>query len=295
LWDWRGFAVMCRTIVYLIFKKYRIVKNLILSFVFIVLFTGCNTQKQVVYLQNAGTMINHSDSNKSSIPDPKLKIGDLLIITVNASTPEAAVPFNLPLIPSGESMNSYAMSSGVGISGGAGLQNYLVDVNGYITFPILGKINVMGMNKTDLSEYIKDKIYPFYIKEEPIISIRYANYKVSVLGEVARPSVYYIQNERINILEAIALAGDLTIYGKRNNLLLIRENNEGMRESVRIDLRDERLIDSPYYYLQQNDVIYIQPNNPKSRSSALSTAESLSISIVGTLISLTSLLVNLLR
>ncbi len=286
---------MCRTIVYLIFKKYRIVKNLILSFVFIVLFTGCNTQKQVVYLQNAGTMINHSDSNKSSIPDPKLKIGDLLIITVNASTPEAAVPFNLPLIPSGESMNSYAMSSGVGISGGAGLQNYLVDVNGYITFPILGKINVMGMNKTDLSEYIKDKIYPFYIKEEPIISIRYANYKVSVLGEVARPSVYYIQNERINILEAIALAGDLTIYGKRNNLLLIRENNEGMRESVRIDLRDERLIDSPYYYLQQNDVIYIQPNNPKSRSSALSTAESLSISIVGTLISLTSLLVNLLR
>jgi polysaccharide export outer membrane protein len=128
-----------------------------------------------------------------------------------------------------------------------------------------------------------------------MILIRYANFKVSLLGEVKSPNVYNIQNEKISIFEALALAGDLTIYGRRDNVLLIRENLDGNRENIRIDLGDARLIDSPYYYLQQNDVIYVQPNNPKSRSSALSSAETLTVSLVGTLISLTSLLVNILR
>jgi polysaccharide export outer membrane protein len=114
-----------------------------------------------------------------------------------------------------------------------------------------------------------------------------------VLGEVGHPGVFDIQNEKINIFEAIALAGDLSMFGKRDNVLLIREKANGKRETLRIDLRDARLIDSPYFYLQQNDVLYIQPNEPKSRSGFFSTAESLSLSVVGTLISLTTLIISL--
>lgn len=269
-------------------------KKAILSLVLVALLSSCNSYKKVVYAQDAGTSVNYSDSLVSSIPDPFFKAGDLVTITVNANTPEAAMPFNLPLIPSAETMNSYTIGSS-SMGGGGSLQNYLIDTNGNISFPIIGQIHALGMTKTALANYIKAKIYPFYIKEEPIISVRFANYKVSVLGEVGHPGSFDIRNEKINIFEAIAQAGDLTIFGRRDNILLIRENVYGKRESLRIDLRDSRLINSPYFYLQQNDVLYVQPNNPKSRSSALSTAETLSISVVGTLISLTSLVVNLLK
>lgn len=271
-------------------------KKIIFSFWAILLITGCKTNQQVVYLQDAGKLITYNDSTVAQIPDATLKIGDLLTITVNSNTPEAAQPFNLPVIPSVSGMNSYNQSNVTATLGGSigngSLQNYLVDIQGNIMFPIIGKLHVADMTKTELSDYIIKQIYPRYIKDEPILTIRYANFNISVLGEVARPGVMKIDNEKISIFEAIAMAGDLTIYGKRNNVLLIREKN-GKRESVRIDLRDKRLIDSPYFFLQQNDILYIQPNNPKSRSSALSSAETLSVSIVGTLISLTSLIVTL--
>lgn len=267
-------------------------KKIILSFLVLLLLTGCNAYKNIAYVQNAGSALTYADSSKTGIPDPKLKIGDLLIITINTTTPEASIPFNLPLVPGGEAMNSYAIGSGT-MGGSQMLQNYLVDTQGDITLPVIGKIHALGMNKTDLSNYIKTKIYPFYLKEEPIIMIRYANYKISVLGEVNRPGLCEIKNERINIFEAIAMAGDLTIYGQRDNVLLVRESVNGKRQSIRIDLRDARLIDSPYYYLQQNDVLYIQPNSSKSRSSFFGAAESISLSIIGTLVSITSLIVTL--
>lgn len=270
-------------------------KKIIFSFVvvFLMLMTGCKTNKHIVYLQDSGSMVSYQDSTNAPIPDISLKVGDLLTITVNSNTPESALPFNLPLIPNQSGFNSYNQGNVMTSSGGS-LQNYLVDTQGDIMFPIIGKIQVIGMTKSELSDYINKQIYPRYITEVPIITIRYANFKVSVLGEVHKPGVCSIDNEKVSIFEAIALAGDLTIFGKRENVLLIREN-DGKRETVRIDLRDKRLINSPYFYLQQNDILYIQPNDPKSRSSALSTAETISISIVGTLISLTSLLVNLLR
>ncbi|HEY6915262.1 MAG TPA: polysaccharide biosynthesis/export family protein [Paludibacter sp.] len=270
-------------------------KNFILSILLVFFFTGCNAYKAVVYVQNAGNAVSYADSIPSVIPDPTLKIGDLLIITVNSSTPESAMPFNLPLLPGSEGLKNYSnVSSNMSISnGGSGLQNYLIDTHGDIIFPIIGKIHASGMTKTALADYLKNKIYPFYIKDEPIISIRYTNYKVSVLGEVGHPGVFDIQNEKINIFEAIALAGDLSLFGKRDNVLLIREKANGKRETLRIDLRDARLIDSPYFYLQQNDVLYVQPNEPKSRSGFFSTAESLSLSVVGTLISLTTLIISL--
>ncbi len=267
--------------------------RIILIITTVILLTGCNTYKNVTYLQDAGHAANMQDSTMAPIPEAMLKVGDLLIITVNASTPEAAMPFNLPLVPT-LGMNNYNPSTTTISSYSGGLQNYLVNNKGDIVFPTIGKLHVLGMTKDALSQRIKEKIYPRYIKEEPIVSIRYANFSISVLGEVARPNTYIIDNEKISILEAIATAGDLTIYGQRNNILLIRQGING-RESIRIDLRDKNLINSPYFYLQQNDVLYIQPNNPKSRSSALGSAETLSVSLVGTLISLTSLIITITK
>ncbi|MDD3078955.1 MAG: polysaccharide biosynthesis/export family protein [Paludibacter sp.] len=269
-------------------------KKIILPLLLLLLLSSCNAYKKIAYVQSAGTPVDYSENDFTGIPEPVLQIGDLLSVTINTQTPEAAIPFNLPFIPSGETMNAYSISGSIA-SGGGGLQNYLIDTDGNISFPIIGKIHVAGLTKKKFTELIRSKIYPAYLKEVPVILVRFANYKISVLGEVARPGSIDVDNEKISILEALAQAGDLTVYGRRDNLLLIRENAKGERESFRIDLRDARLIDSPYFYLQQNDVLYVQPNNPKSRASEFSTAETVTISLVGTFISLTSLLINILK
>jgi polysaccharide export outer membrane protein len=272
---------------------FQILKKILFLLLIIVL-TSCNAYQKVAYMQEAGAYAELSDSTQVPVPDPVIKIGDLLMITVNTSTPEAALPFNLPLVPSGESSRTYSGGNNTYLSYGLSMQNYLVDAEGYLFFPVIGKIKVAGMTKTALTNYIKESVYPLYITEEPIVLIRFANFKVSVIGEVLRPGSFAIDNEKISLLEALALAGDMTIYGRRNSLLLIREQN-GHRESIRIDMRDKNLVNSPYFYLQQNDVIYVEPNDPKARSSAISTAESITISIVGTLISLTTLVINVLK
>lgn len=270
-------------------------KKLLPFIILIVLFTSCNAYEKVAYVQEAGKQVEFNNATKANIPEVTLKAGDLLTITVNSNVSEAAAPFNLPLIPGGESMKNYAIGNSSVGGGGGGLQNYLVDHKGYIVFPIIGEIHVAGMTKSELSETLKSKISPTYIKDKPIILIRYANYRISVLGEVARPGILNVNNERLSIFEAISMAGDLTIYGRRDNVMIVRENDKGERETVRIDLRDSKLIDSEYYYLQQNDVLYVQPNNQKSRSTFIGQAETLSLSVVSTLISITTLVVTLLR
>jgi len=259
----------------------------------IIVFASCNAYQKVAYMQEAGVYAEFSDSVQAPVPDPVIKIGDLLMITINTTTPEAALPFNLPLVPAGETARTYSGGSTY-LSYGLSMQNYLVDVEGYISFPVIGKIKAVGMTKIALTNYIKESLYPQYITEEPIVLIRFANFKVSVIGEVLRPGSFVIDNEKISLLEALALAGDMTIYGRRNSLLLIREQN-GHRETIRIDMRDKNLVNSPYFYLQQNDVIYVEPNDPRARASGISAAESITISVVGTLISLTTLIINVLK
>ena len=260
-------------------------------FLCLLILTGCGSYQQIAYVQEAGKRADLSENISSRVPETQIKVGDLLIITVNTNTPEAAVPFNLPIIPTGEASTSYGATN---LSYGLSLQNFLVDMEGNIEYPVIGRIQAAGMTRSALQDYIKKAIYPNYIKDEPIIMVRYLNFKISVLGEVARPGTFKIDNDKVSLFEALALAGDLTIYGNRPNVLLVRENN-GKRESYRIDLRDKDLIDSPFYYLQQNDVVYVEPNASRSRSSLIGSAESLSISIVGTLISLSSLIINILR
>ncbi len=259
-----------------------------------VVFLACSSHKHVAYLQEAGEFVEFSDSIQAPIPDPLIKPGDLLLITVNTNTPEAAIPFNLPLVPSGKQSKTYSGGNDTYLSSGVGMQNYLVDSDGHLDFPVVGRLYVAGLTKSQLTEKIKQKIYPEFLTEEPIVLVRYVNFRVSVLGEVLRPGSFVIDSEKISILEALAMAGDMTIYGHRGNVLLVRENG-GKRESVRLDIKDKNLINSPYFYLQQGDVVYVEPNKPRSRASGISAAETLSISIIGTMISIASLVINILR
>ncbi len=265
-------------------------KKFIFPILVILLLAGCKAKRDIVYLQDAGQRAVFIPSEIAPIPEPAIKIGDLLSITVNSNTPEAAQPFNLPIYPIPRSENAYNIggSSG-GISGGQGsLQNYLVDTEGKIIFPVIGKLYVAGLTKKQLSDLIKNSIYPRYINEEPIILIRYSGFKVTVLGEVARPGVFQVNNEKITILEALAQAGDITMFGLRDNILLIREN-DGKRETIRLDIRDKNLLNSPYYFLQQDDVLYVQPNEVKINNTAFSSTLSIPVTVLGTLTSLTSL------
>lgn len=273
-------------------KSYTLYPALLLM----LLLSACNTQEKLVYLQEAGSPADFAaPGTVVPVPDPILKVGDLLVITINSETPEAAAPFNLPLIPSATTgVQNYNPTRSTISSYSGGLQNYLVDTEGNITLPVLGTLQVAGKSKLEVSRLIHHLLYPRYMTEEPIVLIRFANFRVSILGEVLRPGNFSVENDKITIFEAIALAGDLTLYGRRDNVLLIREGVNG-RETIRIDLRDKRLLESPYYFLQQSDVLYVQTNDPRSRNSAIGAVETLSISIVGTLISLTTLLINIVK
>lgn len=244
---------------------------------------SCTAHKSIPYLTNMG---NESIENKQN-SETRITINDQLTIVVNSTTPEATVAFNLNVTPT--------QLNGATLTMGQSLQTYLVNSNGMINFPIIGEIKVADLTKEELESLIKSRIYPQYLKEEPIITIRITNFRVSVLGEVNRPGNFPVSNERINIFEALALAGDLTLYGKRNNILLVREGEKGKTETVRLNLQDKDILQSPYFYLKQNDVIYVQPNKPKGNASAISSAETLSVSITSVLISLTSLLVTVLK
>ena len=248
----------------------------ILAVLLLTILTSCVSKKDIIYFQNdAINQANVSNSYKTII-----KPDDLLQITITALDIEAVRPFNLAAV-------TYASSSNSAI-GVAQQQTYLVDTNGEIEFPVLGKLKIGGLTRNQTIDFLKNKLSPNYIKE-PNINIKIANYKISVLGDVQRPGSYNIPNERITILDALALAGDVNISGQRNNLLIIREeNNEKVQ--YRVDLRSNKLLTSPVYYLQQNDVVYVEPNYARIQSASSNSSTSLFISITGLIITIVSLL-----
>ena len=251
------------------------------------LMTSCSAPQNVAYIKNS-EQIDLSQSE--FLYDARIMPKDVLTITVSTVNPDAAAPFNLIVRPT---LNS--ISSTIGTSGGS-LQTYLVDNDGTIEFPVLGTLKVGGLTKSECEKMVHDKILPYLnAKENPVVTVRMANYKISVLGEVNRPGVFTVNNEKINIFEALAQAGDLTIYGVRDNVKLIRENANGRKEIHTIVLNDANLINSPYYYLQQNDILYVEPNNVKSQNSKVGQVTTLWFSATSILISLASLLYNILK
>ena len=160
-----------------------------------------------------------------------------------------------------------------------------MDNEGKINFPVLGELNVGGLTKKEAEQLIVDKLKP-YIKETPIVTVRMVNYKISVLGEVARPGTFTISNEKVNLLEALAMAGDMTVWGGRDNV---------KQEIVTLDLNKAETILSPYYWLQQNDIVYVTPNKAKARNSDIGNSTSLWFSATSILVSLASLLVTIFK
>ena len=252
------------------------------SFAFLLLICSCAGSKKVAYLQNADEI---SLADSKGLYDARIMPKDMLTVTVSTITPEAAMPFNLTVANTSESS-----------SASVGIQSYLVDNDGNINFPVVGHIHVVGLTKNQCQDLIRDKVKPYLAEtENPVVTVRMSSYHVTVLGEVSGPKVIPVTTEKMNILEALASAGDLTIYGKRNNVMLIREDATGEKSVHRLNLNDANLINSPYYYLQQNDIVYVQPNGVKAKGASIGPSTSLWFSFVGIVTSVASLLYNILR
>jgi polysaccharide export outer membrane protein len=252
------------------------------------LLTACQSYKKVPYFQNV-EVVNEVEQQEK-LYDAKIMPKDLLTIVVSCTSPELAIPFNLTVASNAGiavSTSSYVTTQPV-------LQPYLVDNEGNINFPVLGELKLGGLTKREAEQLIIDKLKP-YMKETPIVTVRMVNYKISVIGEVTRPGTFTISNEKVNLLEALAMAGDMTVYGLRDNVKLIREDANGKQQIVTLDLNKAETILSPYYWLQQNDIVYVTPNKAKARNSDVGNSTSLWFSATSILVSIVSLLVNILK
>ena len=252
------------------------------------LLTACQSYKKVPYFQNV-EVVNEAEQQEK-LYDAKIMPKDLLTIVVSCTNPELAIPFNLTVASNAGiavSTSSYVTTQPV-------LQPYLVDNEGNINFPVLGELKLGGLTKREAEQLIIDKLKP-YMKETPIVTVRMVNYKISVIGEVMRPGTFTISNEKVNLLEALAMAGDMTIYGVRDNVKLIREDESGKREIINLDLNDAGIVTSPYYYLKQNDILYVTPNETKAKNSDIGNSTTLWVSSISILVSIAGLLVNILK
>jgi polysaccharide export outer membrane protein len=250
-------------------------KTVVFVLTFFVLLS-CASKKKVVYLQDIDQTKSY---DSSTLYEPKLQPDDLLSIIVSAENPELTVPFNLPQIQGNYEINNNQN----------GIKTYLVDNFGFIEFPVIGKLKLGGLTRTEataklvaaVSEYIKN----------PIVNLRILNFKVSILGEVQKPSSFTLNSERITLLEAISMAGDLTIHGKRNNILIIREA-EGKKTYNRLDITKSEFLNSPFYYLAQNDIVVVEPNKTRVNASVVGPNVTATISAISVLV---TLMVVLLR
>ena len=247
------------------------------------LFANCTTQKQMTYLADAQP--DKVDAiNAVYTPQTELiiRVGDAMSITVLALDQEAVAPYNLPAVV-------YTRPGDRSVSTTPSLQYYVVDDAGDIDFPVLGKLHVAGLKRTEVQDLIKKQLEAHVLN--PIVTVNMMNTKVSVMGEVGRPGPVMMTSGRMTILEALAAAGDLTPYGRRDNVLVTREK-DGKLEIARLNLRSADLYTSPYFFLQQNDVIYVSPNKVRAVSS---TNAGLWVSIAGTLASTAAVIVTILK
>ena len=252
----------------------------------LLLLTGCTSYQKIPYLQDFETV--NATEEVTAMYDAHIRPKDLLTITVNTTDPEAAAPFNLTVQSAANSNLTQWVTQQ------AALQQYLVDNQGNIDFPVLGELHLGGLSMNEAESMIREKLQPF-LKETPIVTVRMVNYKISVLGEVAKPGTFIINNEKVNVLEALAMAGDMTIWGLRDNVKLVREEEDGKRNIVVLDLNRADIVKSPYYHLQQNDILYVSPNKTKAKNSDTGQSTSLWVSATSILVSIASLLVTIFK
>lgn len=249
--------------------------------VFAMLFTSCRTGESLTYFQNAdevGESIRNEDYAIEIVP------ADELFISVNSLVPEATAIYNLPL-------SNPAQAGSLELTTSPKNQTYIVNKDGNIQFPVLGQLHVAGMTIHELTEMLTKEISKDV--ENPIVRVQLMNFRVNVLGEVKNPGQIVVTTERFSIFDALATVGDLTEYGRREKVTLIREV-DGVRTYHRINLNDANVVNSPYFYLQQNDVIYVEPNKVRKDNSKYNQNNSFRIQVVSTVVSLASVISSLL-
>ncbi|MEJ5054252.1 polysaccharide biosynthesis/export family protein [Sphingobacterium sp. MYb382] len=244
----------------------------ILPFLFLL---GSCSVKKIVYFNDLPVDSVRVLKESSKFTDPRIQPDDMLSISVQTIDPTTAAVAN-------QSMAIQAIGASSASNVGTQLiTGFLVDRDGYVHMALLGKILVKDLTTYEARERISEVASKYY--KEPTVQVRFANYKITVLGEVARPATYTVPNEKVTILDALGLAGDLTIYGKRENVLLVREQG-GQKELVRLNLNSSDLFQSPYYYLKQNDVLYVEPG--KAKAAANNAARTQTFALLGSLISI---------
>ena len=261
--------------------------RIILFLSLILLVSSCKTSEKVLYLQDVKVDTPEKIENSQVI---KIEPKDMLSIVVSSSDPAVAKIFNLPVS---------ATQAGTERAGfGYYLLGYVVDNEGYIDFPILGKIKASGLSRWQLQEQITQALAEKKMLTDGLVTVEFMNFKVSILGEVTNPGTYTINSDKVTVLEAIAMAKDLTIFGERDHVYVIREEN-GQRKSYQLDLRSADIFKSPAYYLKQNDVVYVQPNSVRAGQSTINQnamkSVSLWISIASLLTSIGVLVVNIAK
>lgn len=251
----------------------------LVSVFFVLLLTACTSSKKILYLQDVQPLKQQDIENQYEV---KIHNDDLLAIMVNSKNPELALPFNMPLISYQVGyQNTYTQR----------ILGYLVDSDGNIDFPILGKIHAAGMTRKELTTYLKQRLIDEDYIKDPVVTVQFLNFKISVMGEVNRPGSFDISSDRITLLEALSKAGDLTIYGRRDRVAVIREV-DGVRTILYHDLRSSDIFQSPCYYLQQNDIVYVEPNKAKTGQSRINQNNSVSVwtSVISVLTSIVTLI-----
>lgn len=263
-------------------SRYNFYKPIALLWLSFLSFISCTPTKNITYFQDLTDTSKIYSQVINGTYQVQIQPDDILEILVNNINAEAAAPFNLgnnnPALATGLPITQGTTGITANVTSATGNkteEGYLVDKSGTIDFPVLGNMKVQGLTIPELKDSIKSRLNKYL--QDPIINIRLLNYKITVLGEVARPSAYSIPSERITIVDAIGMAGDLTIYGKRENVLLIREEN-GQRKFIRMNLNSSNIFQSPYYYLKQNDIVYVEPN--KNKIAATNTSQIKTISII---------------
>ena len=255
------------------------------------LFTACNTSKKIVYFQDV--LVNKADSI-AVVKDIALQPKDQISIVVTSKDPQMASLFNLVRVQYRVGTNADLRDT----SNNGEISGYTIDENGDIDFPVLGTIHVAGMTKSQIGKYIKDRLVSGDLIKDPVVTVEFMNLYFSALGEVKNPGKYAITKDQITLLEALSMAGDLTIYGQRDGIYVIREE-DGKRVTHSVDIRSNDIFTSPVYYLKQNDVVYVKPNKVRVGQSTVNEnsvkSVSLWISIGSFLSSLGVLIFNIVK
>lgn len=258
------------------------IKHFSLLIALLAFLASCSSSKtHLTYFED----IQKKDTVVDLPATPTIRIApdDELFITVNSEEPKATIGYNLP-------MSNAGIKAATNLSTSPQQQTYLVNSQGDIDFPTLGKIHVAGMTTEQLQKYLYDRISKDV--ENPSVMVTLVNFNVSVLGEVTQPGVVKVTRNRFSILDALASCHDLTPYGERSHVLLIRENN-GKQERVILDLNSADLLTSPYYYLQPNDYIYVAPNDIRKGNAKYDQSKSYNVQVISTIVSAASVIASL--